>query len=142
MYDTLVARANNAALMGSGGGGGGSGGYGGSSSGKKGNSALLDSASAVQDQTESGLDRIDAKIAASKDIGMKTLFELEDQRRQMGSINEDLEEFDGRVQQAASLLYRFGQGLLSDRIFQFFLLVNAVLTAVIVVVVLDKRGQL
>ena len=99
MYDALTARADNAALMGSGSGGAG---YGNG----KGNNALLNSASAVQDQTESGLDRIDASIAASKDIGNRTLFELEDQRRQMGSINDDLTEFDGRVQQAASLLYR------------------------------------
>jgi len=108
----------------------------------KGNAETLQDAHEIQDKTEAGLNRIDATVASAKEIGTKTVFELEDQRRQMESINEELSEFDGRLARARALLYQFGQGLLNDRIFQFFLVMNAMLTVAIIFVILDKRGAL
>jgi SNARE protein len=133
----LQADQNRGELFISGGGGGGENGEQGSD-GVKAGSNMLSEASALQDKTQDSLANTRNMIAASKEVGIATLEELERQREVIQNIEKEADRLDDNLARAEALIKQFGKRMATDKLIQCFGVINCLLfLGVILYVVLN-----
>ena len=103
---------------------------------------LLREASALQDKTQDSLENTKNMIAASKEVGLSTLEELERQRDVIQSIERETDRIDDNLARAEALLKQFGRRMASDHFIQCFAVINCLLLVGVVIFVIVKKGSL
>jgi chromosome segregation ATPase len=110
--------------------------------GVKAGDALLREASALQDKTQDSLGNTKNMIAASKEVGLSTLEELERQRDVISSIERETDRIDDNLARAEALLKQFGRRMASDHFIQCFAVLNCLLLMGVIIYVIVKKGNL
>lgn len=103
---------------------------------------MLREASALQDKTQDSLENTKNMIAASKEVGLSTLEELERQRDVIQSIERETDRIDDNLARAEALLKQFGRRMASDHFIQCFAVINCLLLVGVVIFVIVKKGSL
>eukprot|EP00608_Synchroma_pusillum_P000781 CAMPEP_0198442818 /NCGR_PEP_ID=MMETSP1452-20131203/68180_1 /TAXON_ID=1181717 /ORGANISM="Synchroma pusillum, Strain CCMP3072" /LENGTH=234 /DNA_ID=CAMNT_0044163445 /DNA_START=44 /DNA_END=745 /DNA_ORIENTATION=- len=107
------------------------------------NEGLLSEASKVQDLTEVSLQHTKRMIEASKQVGSATLDELGRQQQQIREIQEEVAHIDSALDRARKLVTVFGRRMMTDKVIQFFALVNLlVLLGLIIYIALVPDASL
>jgi hypothetical protein len=99
----------------------------------RGNDDLLNDAHGLQDETMASVARSRALVEDSKDIANATLEVLTTQREQINDISDEIDVIDSNLTRAEKLISAFARRMASDRILQFFMLVNVVLVIAVVI---------
>ena len=110
--------------------------------GVKAGDSLLREASALQDKTQDSLGNTKNMIAASKEVGLSTLEELERQRDVISSIERETDRIDDNLARAEALLKQFGRRMASDHFIQCFAVINCLLLVGVVIYVIVTKGNL
>jgi SNARE protein len=121
------------------GGGGGNGGDGDMDPSRAG-SNMLSEAAALQDKTQDSLFNTMNMIAASKEVGVSTLEELQRQREVIQNIDREADRLDDNLARAEALLKQFGKRMASDKFIQCFAVVNCLLLIGVVIFAIQKKG--
>ncbi len=108
----------------------------------KNNDELLIGANKIQDLTEASLNRTKQKIEESKNVAVATLEQLEDQRKQINDIQEDVNNLDANLTKAKTLVFGFAKRLASDRVVQIMTALNIIALGSIIVYVLYTKKSL
>lgn len=103
---------------------------------------LLREASVLQDKTQDSLANTKNMIAASKEVGVATLEELERQRHVIENIDREADRIDDNLARAEALLKQFGKRMASDQFIQCFALINCLLLLGVVLYAIIKGGGL
>ena len=103
---------------------------------------MLKEASALQDKTSDSLANTKNMIAASKDVGVSTLEELERQRDVIQNIEGEIDRIDDNLARAEALLKQFGKRMATDSFIQCFAAVNCLLLVAVVLFAVIKKGGL
>lgn len=104
--------------------------------------SMLKEASALQDKTQDSLSNTKNMIAASKEVGMSTLEELERQRGVIENIERETDRIDDNLARAEVLLKQFGKRMASDHFIQCFAVINCLLLLGVIIVAVVKDGGL
>lgn len=106
--------------------------------------SMLNEASALQDKTQDALGNTKNMIAASKEVGVATLEELQRQREVIGKIDEEADRMGDNLARAEALVKQFGKRMAGDRFIQCFALLNCLLLVSVVVwaIVRSRAGKL
>jgi SNARE protein len=79
-------------------------------------------------------------IAASKEVGVSTLEELQRQREVIQNIENEADRMDDNLARAEALLKQFGKRMASDKFIQCFAVINCLLLlGVVLYAVLRKK---
>jgi SNARE protein len=100
---------------------------GGGTDGQKAGDNMLKEASNLQDKTQDSLANTKNMIAASKEVGVSTLEELERQRGVLTNIESETDRIDDNLARAEALLKQFGKRMASDHFIQCFAMINCLL---------------
>jgi SNARE protein len=103
---------------------------------------MLKEASAIQDKTQDSLANTKNMIAASKEVGVATLEELERQRDVIQNIERETDRIDDNLARAEALLKQFGKRMATDQFIQCFALINCLLLVAVVLYAIVKKGGL
>jgi len=101
---------------------------------------MLKEASALQDKTQDSLANTKNMIAASKEVGVATLEELERQRNVIQNIERETDRIDDNLARAEVLLKQFGKRMATDHFIQCFAVINCLLLVGVVIYVVLKGG--
>mmetsp|Transcript_4843 Transcript_4843/g.6429 ORF Transcript_4843/g.6429 Transcript_4843/m.6429 type:complete len:261 (-) Transcript_4843:241-1023(-) len=104
--------------------------------------ALLNEASKLQDKTQQSLDNTKQMVAASKDVGMATIEELERQRKTIQNIDDEANRIEDNLQRADKLIKTFGKRMATDKVIQCFACINVLLLVGVIVYSIVKNGGL
>lgn len=104
-------------------------------------SNMLRDASALQDKTQDSLSNTKNMIAASKEVGVATLEELERQRDVISNIEKEADRMNDELARAEALIKQFGKRMASDKFIQCFALVNCCLLLGVVIYAIMKGGK-
>jgi hypothetical protein len=96
---------------------------------------ILNETKSLQDQTKSSIARSSALVNHSTFVASSTLETLHEQHQQIDAVGAHVTKIDSQMDHAKSLVTEYIQLLASDRIFQFFSVLNMFLLAVIVIYV-------
>jgi novel plant SNARE len=121
--------------------GDGEGGGGGMDPTKAGDNMLKETMG-LQDKTQDSLANTRNMIAASKEVGVATLEELQRQREVLQNIEKETDRIDDNLARAEALLKQFGKRMASDQFIQCFALVNCLLLLGVVLYAVVKGGSL
>jgi SNARE protein len=107
---------------------------------------MLNDAGRIQDKTQDSLGQTKAMIAASKEVGMSTVEELQNQRAQIENIDSELDRMEDNLSRADKLLKAFGKRMATDKFIQCFACVNVLLLGGVVAYVVfgkddDDEGE-
>lgn len=101
---------------------------------------LLGEASKMQDKTQTSLDNTKNMVAASKEVGMATMEELQRQRAQIESIDREAMRMEDNLQRADKLIKTFGRRMATDKFIQCCACLNVLLLVGVVVYSIFKGG--
>ncbi len=110
--------------------------------GVKAGDSMLKEASALQDKTQDSLVNTKNMIAASKEVGVATLEELERQRNVIQNIEKETDRLDDNLARAEALIKQFSKRMASDHFIQCFAMINCILLVVVVLYAIIKKGSL
>lgn len=110
--------------------------------GVKAGDSMLKEASQLQDKTQDSLENTKNMIAASKEVGVATLEELERQRGVIENIDSEIDRVDDNLARAEALMKQFGKRMASDHFIQCFTMINCLLLIGVVVYAIVKKGGL
>lgn len=96
----------------------------------------------IQNKTEDSLGNTKAMIAASKEVGMATLEELERQRDVLSNIETEIDRVDDNLARAEALMKQFGKRMASDKFIQCFAVLNCLLLLAVIIYFVTKEGGL
>lgn len=102
---------------------------------------LLDGAENLQDKTQQALENTKFMITESKNTGMLTLEELERQRQQINSVDNNVGRLEDNLNRADKLIKTFGKRMATDKLIQCFACVNILLIVGVVVYSIVKGGM-
>jgi novel plant SNARE len=120
-------------------GGGGEGGPN-EEDGQKAGDNMLKEAMDLQNKTQDSLGNTKAMIAASKEVGMATLEELERQRDVLSNIEKEIDRVDDNLARAEALMKQFGKRMASDKFIQCFAVINCLLLLGVILYAVLKPG--
>jgi novel plant SNARE len=103
---------------------------------------MLSEAAALQDKTQDSLSNTKNMIAASKEVGVATLEELQRQREVINNIDREADRLDDNLARAEALLKQFGKRMASDKFIQCFAVINCLLLIGVVIYAIQKKGGL
>ena len=103
---------------------------------------MLADASRLQDKTQSSLDNTKNMIAESKAVGMQTVEELERQRQQIQTIDEEVMNIEDNLTRADKLIKTFAKRMATDKMFQCFACVNVLLLVGVILYAVIGGGGL
>jgi len=103
---------------------------------------MLKEASVLQDKTQDSLSNTKNMIAASKEVGLSTLEELERQRGVIENIERETDRIDDNLARAEVLLKQFGKRMASDHFIQCFAIINCLLLIGVIIVAIVNKGAL
>jgi SNARE protein len=101
---------------------------------------MLKEASALQDKTQDSLSNTKNMIAASKEVGVATLEELQRQREVIQNIEKETDRMDDNLARAEALMKQFGKRMASDKFIQCFAVLNCLLLLGVILYVVLKGG--
>jgi len=102
---------------------------------------LLNEASKIQDKTATSLENTRNMVAESKEVGMATMEELQRQRAQIESIDNEAMRMEDNLNRADKLIKTFGRRMATDKFIQCCACLNVcLLVGVIVYSVIKKEG--
>lgn len=117
------------------------GGAGGEMDGQKAGDQMLKEAGELQNKTQDSLENTKNMIAASKEVGVATLEELERQRNVIENIDREVDRVDDNLARAEALIKQFGKRMASDQFIQCFALINCMLLCgVVLYAVIKGKG--
>lgn len=90
------------------------------------NDSLLEDTHKVQEKTFESLARTKNMIQASKEIGTATVEQLQQQKEQIKTIEEDIDAMDSNLVRAEKLVGNFARRMATDRLIQLFAAINIV----------------
>jgi len=102
-------------------------------------SSMLNEASQLQDKTQDALGNTKSMIAASKEVGVATLEELQRQREVITNIDSEVDRMGDNLARAEALVKQFGKRMAGDKFIQCFAVLNCLLFAAVVVWAIVKR---
>ena len=105
----------------------------------KAGSNMLAEASALQDKTQDSLTNTKNMIAASKEVGIATLEELQRQREVIQNIEKEADRMDDNLARAEALLKQFGKRMASDKFIQCFAVINCLLLVGVVIYAITRN---
>jgi len=107
-------------------------------------SNMLNEASRLQDKTQDSLANTKNMIAASKEVGVATLEELQRQREVIGNIDKEADRMGDNLARAEALVKQFGKRMAGDKFIQCFALLNCLLLVGVVIwaIVKGRAGTL
>jgi SNARE protein len=135
----LQAEENRGELFVSGGAGGGDGGE---MDPTMAGSNMLSEAAALQDKTQDSLANTRNMIAASKEVGVSTLEELQRQREVINNIDKETDRLDDNLARAEALMKQFGKRMAGDKFIQCFAVINCCLLCGVVIWAIMKKGDI
>jgi len=94
---------------------------------------MLNEASSLQDKTQDALGNTKNMIAASKEVGVATLEELQRQREVIGKIDQEADRMGDNLARAEALVKQFGRRMAGDQFIQCFALLNCLLFVGVVI---------
>lgn len=103
---------------------------------------MLNEASALQDKTQDSLQNTRNMIAASKEVGVSTLEELQRQREVINNIDKEADRLDDNLARAEALMKQFGKRMAGDKFIQCFAVINCLLLLGVVIFAIVKKGSL
>mmetsp|Transcript_88496 Transcript_88496/g.132610 ORF Transcript_88496/g.132610 Transcript_88496/m.132610 type:complete len:245 (-) Transcript_88496:15-749(-) len=103
---------------------------------------MLNEASALQDKTQDSLSNTKNMIAASKEVGVSTLEELQRQREVIQNIEKEADRLDDNLARAEALLKQFGKRMAGDKFIQCFAVLNCLLLVGVIIFVITRDGSL
>jgi len=105
---------------------------------------MMNEASALQDKTQDALGNTKNMIAASKEVGVATLEELQRQREVIGKIDQEADRMGDNLARAEALVKQFGKRMAGDKFIQCFALLNCLLFVGVVVwaIFKEKAGEI
>jgi len=105
---------------------------------------MLNEAAGLQDKTQDALGNTKAMIAASKEVGVSTLEELQRQREVIDNIDKEADRMGDNLARAEALMKQFGKRMASDKFIQCFALLNCLLFVGVVIwaIFKGKAGDL
>lgn len=105
---------------------------------------MMNEASALQDKTQDALGNTKNMIAASKEVGVATLEELQRQREVIGKIDQEADRMGDNLARAEALVKQFGKRMAGDKFIQCFALLNCVLFVSVVLwaIFKGKAGEI
>lgn len=105
---------------------------------------MLNEAAMLQDKTQDALSNTKNMIAASKEVGVATLEELQRQREVIENIDKEADRLGDNLARAEALLKQFGRRMAGDKLIQCFALVNGLLLIGVIVwaIFKGKNGDL
>lgn len=106
----------------------------------KAGSNMLKEASGLQDKTQDSLTNTKNMIAASKEVGVATLEELQRQREVIQNIEKETDRMDDNLARAEALMKQFGKRMASDKFIQCFAVINCLLLLGVILYVILKGG--
>ncbi|CAB9512726.1 Novel plant SNARE [Seminavis robusta] len=101
---------------------------------------MLGEAVNLQNKTQDSLSNTKQLIAASKEVGMATLEELERQRDVLNNIEKEIDRVDDNLARAEALLKQFGTRMASDKFIQCCGVLNCLLLGGVIVFSVVKGG--
>ncbi|CAB9516811.1 expressed unknown protein [Seminavis robusta] len=108
----------------------------------KGGDNMLKETENIQNKTQDSLSNTKQMIAASKEVGMATLEELERQRDVLNNIEKEVDRVDDNLARAEALMKQFGKRMASDKFIQCFAVLNCLLLGGVIVYAVVKGGGL
>mmetsp|Transcript_22396 Transcript_22396/g.41709 ORF Transcript_22396/g.41709 Transcript_22396/m.41709 type:complete len:245 (-) Transcript_22396:234-968(-) len=105
-------------------------------------SNMLAEAAALQDKTQDSLSNTKNMIAASKEVGVATLEELQRQREVINNIDRETDRLDDNLARAEALMKQFGKRMAGDKFIQCFALLNCCLLCGVVIWAIMKKGDI
>merc|ERR1712029_932718 len=98
----------------------------------------------LQDKTQDALGNTRNMIAASKEVGVATLEELQRQREVIQNIDKEADRMGDNLARAEALVKQFGKRMASDRFIQCFSLLNCLLLVGVVIwaILRNRAGEL
>ena len=109
---------------------------------QKAGDGMLKEAENLQNKTQDSLGNTKALIAASKEVGMSTLEELERQRDVLSNIEKEVDRVDDNLARAEALMKQFGKRMASDKFIQCFAVLNCLLLLGVIIYAIAKGGGL
>jgi hypothetical protein len=103
---------------------------------------MLSEAAALQDKTQDSLVNTRNMIAASKEVGVATLEELQRQREVINNIDKETDRLDDNLARAEALLKQFGKRMAGDKFIQCFAVINCCLLCGVVIWAIMKKGDI
>ena len=103
---------------------------------------MLKEAQAIQEKTADSLSNTKNMIAASKEVGVATLEELQRQREVIQNIERETDRLDDNLARAEALIKQFGKRMASDSFIQCFAVLNCLLLLGVVLYALFRDGSL
>lgn len=105
---------------------------------------MLNEASRLQDKTQDALGNTRNMIAASKEVGVATLEELQRQREVIGKIDQEADRMGDNLARAEALVKQFGRRMAGDKFIQCFAVLNCLLFVGVVIwaILKGKAGEL
>ena len=100
---------------------------------------MLNEASAIQDKTQDSLANTKNMIAASKEVGVSTLEELQRQREVIQNIDKEADRLDDNLARAEALLKQFGKRMAGDKFIQCFAVINCLLLLGVVIFAIMRK---
>mmetsp|Transcript_33700 Transcript_33700/g.100436 ORF Transcript_33700/g.100436 Transcript_33700/m.100436 type:complete len:258 (-) Transcript_33700:94-867(-) len=101
---------------------------------------LLGEASKIQDKTATSLDNTKNMVAASKEVGMSTMEELQRQRAQIESIDREAMRMEDNLTRADKLIKTFGRRMATDKFIQCCACLNVCLLVGVIIYSIVKGG--
>lgn len=105
-------------------------------------SNMLNEASRLQDKTQDSLQNTRNMIAASKEVGVSTLEELQRQREVINNIDKEADRLDDNLARAEALMKQFGKRMAGDKFIQCFAVINCLLLLGVVIYAILKKGSI
>lgn len=109
---------------------------------QKAGSNMLKEASGIQDKTQDSLSNTANMIAASKEVGVSTLEELQRQREVIQNIEKEADRMDDNLARAEALLKQFGKRMASDKFIQCFAVINCLLLLGVVLYAVTRDKEI
>ncbi|KAG7364228.1 SNARE domain anchored protein [Nitzschia inconspicua] len=103
-------------------------------------SNMLNEAAALQDKTQDSLQNTRNMIAASKEVGVSTLEELQRQREVINNIDKEADRLDDNLARAEALMKQFGKRMAGDKFIQCFAVINSLLLLGVIIYAIMKKG--
>lgn len=110
--------------------------------GQKAGDNMMKEAMDLQNKTQDSLGNTKALIAASKEVGMSTLEELERQRDVLSNIEKEVDRVDDNLARAEALMKQFGKRMAGDKFIQCFGVLNCLLLLGVIIYAIVKGGGL
>ena len=106
------------------------------------NDNLLQDTHKIQEKTFESLARTRNMIQASKEIGTATVEQLQQQKEQIRTIEQDIDAMDSNLVRAEKLVGNFARRMATDRLIQMFAAVNIVVLLGLILYVAGSGNSL